>query len=476
MTSSSALATKGEATPPRRSAELQFLPAALEIVETPASPVGRAVGATIIVFFSIALAWAWVGTVDIIAVAPGKIVTNGRTKVIQPLESGVVKEIRVQDGQRVTAGEVLIELDSTVNGADQARLQSDLLAAQLDVARLHAALSDATDPDASFFPPASASPAMIATARQLLSSQTAERQAKLAALDREQAQKLAERDVSGSEIQKIQAVIPLLQEQVNMHKTLANEGYGLKLAYIQTLQALVEQQQELAVQKNRYREAEAAIEAITETRAQAAAEYRHQVLDDLAKAEQKTAELAQELVKAKELTQLQRLVAPVNGTVQQLAVHTIGGVVTPAQPLLALAPLDNHLEIEATVSNQDIGFVRVGQEVEIKVKTFNFTRYGLLHGRVLSVSQDAILGENRTNRRAGESDGTASEASSAGTSEPVFLARISLDRTKMQIDDRLVDLSAGMAVTAEIKTGSRRIIDYLLSPLRRYAQESLRER
>jgi hemolysin D len=261
-----------------------------------------------------------------------------------------------------------------------------------------------------------------------------------------------------------------------MHKTLANEGYGLKLAYIQALQALVEQQQELAVQKNRYREAEAAIATITETRIQAAEEYRHQVLDDLTKAEQKAADFAQELVKAKQLTQLERLTAPVDGTVQQLAVHTIGGVVTPAQPLLALAPLDNHLEIEATVSNQDIGFVRVGQEVEIKIETFNFTRYGLLHGRVLSVSQDAVFGENTAGQRSGDSGNANSKATAAGTSEPVFLARVSVDRTQMQIDDRLVDLSAGMAVTAEIKTGSRRIIDYLVSPLRRYTQESLRER
>jgi hemolysin D len=162
--------------------------------------------------------------------------------------------------------------------------------------------------------------------------------------------------------------------------------------------------------------------------------------------------------------------------VQQLAVHTIGGVVTPAQALLVVVPADSHLEIEAMVSNRDIGFVHPGQDAEIKIDTFNFTRYGLLRGKVMSVSQDAIVRDKPQDKTGDKVPGTESGTSEPKGQELVYAARISLDRTQMQIDDNLVNLTPGMAVTVEIKTGARTVISYLLSPLLRYKQESLRER
>ena len=210
---------------------------------------------------------------------------------------------------------------------------------------------------------------------------------------------------------------------------------------------------------------------------QADAEYRRSTLTDLAQAEQKARGLEEELVKAQQHRDLQTLAAPVDGTVQQLAVHTVGGVVTPAQALLVIVPAESHLEIEAMVPNRDIGFVRAGQGVEIKVDTFNFTRYGLLHGEVLSVSPDAITRD----KPAEKAGATPSAASPGDSSEPkgqelVYAARVSLDRTEMQVEDRFVQLAPGMAVTVEIKTGQRRVIEYLLSPLLRYRQGSLKER
>src|SRR6516165_753799 len=159
--------------PARRGEELAFLPAALEIVETPPSPIGRAVAATIILLFCAALVWAWCGTIDIVASASGKIVPSGSTKVIQPFETGVVRSIRVEDGQAVKAGDVLIELDPTVNAAERDHLRSDLRAEQLNIARLHAALASA-DNLADFIPPAGADPALVNTQRQLLLNQVAE--------------------------------------------------------------------------------------------------------------------------------------------------------------------------------------------------------------------------------------------------------------------------------------------------------------
>jgi len=461
----------------RRDHELAFLPAALEIVETPASPIGRAIGATIIMVFVLASAWACLGTVDIVATASGKIIPSGRSKVIQPFEIGVVRAIRVHDGDAVKAGDVLIELDPTINAAEREHLQSDLIAAQLDVARLHAALADGADPLADFHPPAGASLALVASQRQYLISQTAEHRAKIAALDRQLAQKEAERATSAATIAKIDALIPLLQQQVDVRKTLFEHETGSKLLYLQTLQQLVEQQQERAVQKSKFNEADAAVAAIKETRAQTNAEYHRTLHDDLGKVEPKAAGLAQDVIKAEQRTKLQALTAPVDGVVQQLAVHTIGGVVTPAQPLLVLVPVDSHLEIEAMVPNRDIGFVEPGQEAEIKVTTFNFTRYGLLHGKVLSVSQDAVgkddLQDQAKDKGQQGLQGTKPPADDQG---PVYAARISLDRSQMQIEDKVVNLAPGMAVTAEIKTGERRIISYLLSPLRKYRQDSLRER
>jgi hemolysin D len=218
------------------------------------------------------------------------------------------------------------------------------------------------------------------------------------------------------------------------------------------------------------------VAAITETRAQTESEYRRTLLGEQTEAERKAAGFAADLSKAEQRTKLQLMTAPVSGVVQQLAVHTIGGVVTPAQTLLVIVPRDSHLEIEAMVTNHDIGFVHAGDQVEIKVDTFDFTRYGLLHGRVLSISQDSIPREVPSDKSADKPAGSASESSEPKGQDLTYAARISLDRVQMQVEDKMVNLSPGMAVTAEIKTGSRRIISYLLSPLMKYKEESLHER
>jgi hemolysin D len=476
-TSSNAVVAISQKQMRRRSHELAFLPAALEIVETPPSPLGRAIGATIIAVFLLAVAWASLGSVDIVATAPGKIIPSGRSKVIQPFETGVVRAIYVHDGDMVKARQVLIELDPTINAAERDHSKSDLIAARLDVARLRAALAGAADPVSDFHPPEDAPPALVAIQRQYLLSQTSEHRSKIAALDRQLAQKEAERATAQATIAKIQALIPLLQQQVDIRKELFEHETGSRILYLQTLQQLVEQQQELAVQKSKFDETAAAVAAIKETRAQTEAEYRRTLYDDLAKAEPKAAGLAQDVIKAEERTRLQVLKAPVDGIVQQLAVHTVGGVVTPAQPLLVLVPVDRHLEIEAMVSNRDIGFVEPGQQAEIKVATFNFTRYGLLHGKVLSVSHDAVgkddLADPAKDKRQQDGHGARLTSDEEG---PVYAARVAVDRTAMQIEGKEVNLAPGMAVTAEIKTGERRIISYLLSPLRKYRQDSLRER
>jgi hemolysin D len=460
---------------PRDREELAFLPAALEIVETPPSPIGRAIGMTLIGLFVLALAWASLSHVDIVATATGKIIPTGHSKVIQPFETGVVSAILVANGQNVNAGDVLVELDPTINEGEIRHLKGDLQSAQLDAARLRAALADTDDPLSGFHPPEAADPALVAMQRQFLVAQVTEHRAKIAALDAQRAQKEAELATISATVEKLDAIIPTIEERVNIRKLL-NE-YSSRLQYFEVLQQLTESQQERLVQTSHLKEARAAIAAIIETRGQTKAEFRRTLFGELTEAERKATGLAADLSKAEQRTKLQQLTAPVSGVVQQLAVHTVGGVVTPAEPLLVIVPSDSQLEVEAMVSNHDIGFVHAGDPVEIKVDTFDFTRYGLLHGKVLSISSDSIVRDAPSDKSGDRPTAGSPPASSEPKGQELtYAARISVDRNQMQVEDKVVRLSPGMAVTAEIKTGSRRIISYLLSPVMKYKQESLRER
>jgi hemolysin D len=385
----------------------------------------------------------------------------------------------VQDGQTVKSGDVLIEIDPTINAAERDRNAKELLAQQLDVARLRAALARADGQDADFVPPEGASRAQIALQRYLLDNQVDEYRAKIANVDRQIAQHEANRKAVAETIEKLNQTIPLVHERVEARRKLSDKGFAVILTYLQDQQDLIDREQELRIQEAKLTQAENEITALQEQRKQTYAEFRRTNLSDLAQAEQKAASLQDQVIQAEQKRQLQTLTAPVDGTVQQLAIHTVGGVVTAAQQLMVVVPADSHLEAEVMIPNRDIGFAHPGQAAEIKIDTFNFTRYGLLHGEVQSVSQDAIVREKPADKSGGTpapAGGALSDTSEPQGQELVYAARVSLDKTQMQIDDRLVNLGPGMAVTAEIKTGSRRVIEYVLSPLMRYKQESLRER
>jgi hemolysin D len=466
--------------PVRRGSEREFLPAALEIMETPASPLQRAIALTIVSFFCGALAWSWFGYVDIIATAQGRLVPTGKTKLVQPLEAGIVKAIHVQDGDHVRAGDVLVELDGTVTSADRARVAHDLLGVNLDVARLTALKGDIDkDQGASVFvPPKDARPHEAERARAALLAQRSEQEAKVAALEQQIDQKRAEAAEIAATIDKLKATLPLIQEKEALRERLLQQEYGNRFAFLDAKQQLLEAQHDLVVQNRRTVETDAARASLERQRDQARAEYAHKVLGDLSDAEQKLGQLTQDFVKAERKSIETRLDAPIDGVVQQLAVHTVGGVVTPAQQLMVVVPEDQTLIVEAMLPNRNVGFARVGQEVEIKVETFTFTRYGLIHGHVISISRDIVTDDRRDPERPGSGTtvgASGKEDQQAGAS-PSYMARIALDRDSILVDGKEEKLGPGMAVTAEIKTGRRRILDYLLSPLREYAQEAMRER
>lgn len=434
--------------------ELEFLPAVLEIQEAPPSPMGRMLGWALILLFALAVLWACIGKIDIVAVAHGKIIPGDRVKVIQPLEIGTVHAIHVHEGQAVNKGDILIELDATTSSADRERLAKELMAMKLEAGRLQSLSRNHGTIDPSDIPE-DADPEQVELQQHILRGQLREQAARLAEVENAIKQRSAEYAVTQSIIEKLESTLPLITKRTEALRSLSDKKLASEQSYLELEQQRIETQQDLAAQRNHLHEVSAAQAAEEQKRTALESEFRRTVLTGLARARDNITALSQELIKAEQRTSEQRLIAPVSGVVQQLAVYTIGGVVTPAQQLMVIVPQEHALEVEAAVENQDIGFVRDGQSAEIKVETFPFTRYGTIDAEILHVSNDAITDEKRG---------------------LVYTARVLMKESVMQVEDRLVSLTPGMAVTVEIKTGKRRLIEYFLSPLLQYAQESIRER
>jgi hemolysin D len=429
----------------------EFLPAVLEIQQAPPSPIGRAVLWTILSSVTAGALWSTFGWIDIVATAQGKIIPSGYSKIIQSYETGVIAAIHIQDGQAVKQGDVLIELDSTLNRADRDRASNEYRAAKVEAARLRALIKG----QSTFEAPPDAERAYVLLQQQLLRDQFAEYQAKAAAARHLVDQRQAAVEQTQENILRLEATVPMEVERVEVYKSLLEHEAVSKMDFLQAEEQRIDKVQELAGQKKKLQQDQAAFAEAEKHYRALLSEFQQSKQAELSALETKAASLAQEVTKAGQKAGLQRLVAPINGVVQQLAVHTVGGVVTPAQQLLMVVPQDHPVEVEAQIENKDVGFVKEGQPVEIKVETFQFTLYGTIPGSVLTVSDDAVPIEK------------------VGL---VYPTRVSMDRPTMQIEGTQVNLSPGMAVTVEIKTGQRRIIEYLLSPLLKSMKESLRER
>ncbi|MEW6351575.1 MAG: HlyD family type I secretion periplasmic adaptor subunit [Thermodesulfobacteriota bacterium] len=519
--------------PPRLPHEAQFLPAALSLQETPVSPAPRVAMWLLIVFACIALMWAIFGHIDVVATAQGKIVPNERSKTIQPVETAAVTAIHVTDGQTVKAGDLLIELDGTAPNADALRFENDLVEATLQSARAAAflrgmdggepslnagALGSAGSREEPFlkegaspnpstknflnidkysmressgysgatkqyfrsfrkgvrgttllqkgFPRKSSlseSPLVLAgvddrrlgEARRMLDGQWREYRSKLERIEAEIARKEAELRSITQVVKKLEATVPIDRYRADVFKKLWDQDVVSEQQYLDKKRVLLEQEGDLAAQTEKLKEVRAGLEESMKQRAVLVAETRRTMLDSQREADQKVTVNQQELIKARQRGRLMKLAAPVDGSVQELAIHTVGGVVTPAQQLMVIVPKDDPLEVEAFIENKDIGFVDAGQDAEVKIETFQYTKYGTIRGQVKSVSGDAIKDEQRG---------------------LVYSSRVKLANATVQVERKVVNLTAGMAVTVEIKTGRRRVIEYFLTPLLQYGKESLRER
>lgn len=444
--------------PSRMANEVAFLPAALSLQETPVHPAPRRLALLIMVLFVLALVWSIFGQVDIVAVAPGRIIVSDRTKVIQPLEAGVVKAVLVRDGDRVQAGQVLVELDPTMATADKASVQEQLSAAiseEQRTAALLRAMHSGKLPSLDKYTVRAEPVEAMEQIRAQLQSEWQDIAAKQAKLDAEAARRQAEIATVRETITKLEATVPMAQTREADFKKLVEQGYISGHATQDKTRERVELERDLATQQARLAEAQSALRESAQTRASWRAETMRNLNDRNAQAVTKRQQFSADHTKASQRERLTQLTAPVAGVIQQLAVHSVGGVVTPAQPLMIVVPDSASVTAEVTIANQDIGFVNAGQMAEVKLETFPYTKYGTVSARVDVVTADAVTDEKK------------------GSYYPAILT---LSQKDMDIDGKRIPLSPGMNITAEIKTGQRRVIEFLLSPVQRAGSESLRER
>lgn len=441
--------------PAREADELAFLPANLELAETPLHPAPRVLMRVLVATVLIIILIALLGRLDIVAVAPGKLQPNASVKVIQPAVGGVVHRILVQNGQHVAAGQLLMELDASQASADTDKAHTARLDNELSMARAQAilgAMQSHTPPRVPVI--TGLSDDRQREAQRLAEGAYGEYLAKMAALDAELQKRQAELVTTQAEIAKLTATAPLARKQANDYQSLANGNYVSRHDYLDKEQAALNQEHELAAQQSHARELSAGVEEQQREMATTSASFRRELLDEIDKAQQQLQQSRDDEAKATVHQQFMQLAAPVEGTVQQLGVHTVGGVVTAAQTVMEIVPNDS-LKVVARVSNKDIGFVYPGQLAIIKIETFPYTRYGYLQGRVIKVSNDAVQ----------DRSGNFS-----------FEAEVSIPTNTFQVEHKLVNLTPGMQVTVEIKTGRQSVWRYFLSPLIATSSESLRER
>ncbi len=435
--------------------EAEFLAGSLLLQKSPPSPLPRIAIGLLTGFSVLALLWSVIGKVDVVATATGKIVPSGRSKPVQAIETASIKSIHVHDGDTVRAGDVLLQLDATVPTADVERIDGERFTAQLQALRARALLGAQVSGTLPALSAPHIAPPRVAEASRQAEGLFAEYRARLARLDADIERRESELRSTQAQIRKLEHTLPLASQRAADLKELSEGGFVSRHAWMEKEQIRLEQTGELATLQSRTSEIRASLREAHEQRSGLVAETRRQMLDAAAEGEQKAAALTQELLKAQSRKRLMNIVAPIDGTVQQLAVNTIGGVVTPAQVLMLLVPERQPVEVDAVLENKDVGFIAPGQPVEVKIETFPYTRYGTVPATIVHVSPDAVSDDKRG---------------------LTYLAKVRLERDSIDVDGRAMPLLPGMAVAAEIKIGRRRVIEYLLSPLLQHTSESLRER
>jgi len=463
-------------------ADREFLPASLEILVTPPSPIARALLLAICSLFFLALTWSYFGWIDIYAVAPGKFQPIGGSKVVQPLEPGIVTAIYVENGSHVNAGDVLLALDPTETAADREAQARDLEAASAEASRRNVAIAAAHTETLEPVPiefAANISDPVRRREEGVLAADLAQLRSSIASFKAQLTEKLATKERLTATIAAREKLIELAKERVAMRERLDSMGSGARAQTIESLEQLETQITTDTGDRGQLIETDAAMRSLERKGEEAITQFIADQSQKLAEVEGKRDHLEQELIKAQSKANRTELRASISGTVQQLSVSSLGQVVASGQSLLTIVPLGGSIEVQAMIENQDIGFVAVGQPAVIKVDAFPFTRYGTINGVVEKVSRDAV--DQRDATILSDAANAAKTQSSVPSSpvkpqDLVFPATIQVTQRSINIDGKEVALIPGMGVSVEIKTGRRRAIDYLLSPLREISSRAGSER
>jgi hemolysin D len=449
----------------------EFLAAAVELIETPPSPARVAFLGVICAAFAALVAWSYFATLEIHAVAQGKVQPSGRSKVIQPLEPGKVSAIRVENGTAVRTGDVLIELDPTETNADVAAIRRDLQSIEAEIGRRQAAIawSHARENPVPQIAYAPATDDSIRTREdRVLAAETAQLSASIDSLVAQLSERRAQRQRLEMSIAARERLLTYLKERVDSRQHLDDNGQGYRARVLDALEQYERERTLYVGEQGQRIENDAGIISLERKISEAQSQFVAEQNQHLLEAERKRDRATQDLIKATSRNERTVLRAPIDGTIQQLAVSTIGQVVSSGQPLLTVVPLDGAIEVEALILNGDIGFVELGQPAIVKVEAFPFTRYGTIDGKVVKVSRDAVDERDATALTDAATSARPSISSTGQTSGRhglVFPVTIELSQRAIHVDSKDIPLSPGMTVTVEIKTGKRRAIDYVLAPL-----------
>jgi hemolysin D len=461
----------------------EFLPAALEIVETPPSPVAVALLWLVCLGFSSLLAWSYFGHLDIYATAQGKVQPTGGSKIVQPLSPGKVIAMHVENGSHVAAGDILIELDPTETTADRKTQAEELQATRAEIARREVAIEIARGVDLSVRPIAfdhDVSDLVRQREEAVLAADIAHLVSTRDSLKAQLEESIARHDRMIMTVSARKDLLTVLKERVDARNALDAQGGGYRSKVIDALQEYERERTNLASDQGQLIEVDAGRRSVEAKIEETIAQFIDEQTSKLAEAQRKRDGLVQDLIKATMKEKQTRLTAPISGVVQQLSVTTVGQVVASGQALMTIVPDNAPVEIEAMILNRDIGFVKVGQPVTIKVDAFPFTRYGTLDGTVSTISHDGVDQKTATNLSDAASlarpQNPPSSTNSATAQTLAFPARITISRQSIKVDGGEVPLRPGMSTTVEVRTGQRRAIDYILSPLREIKAASLQER
>ncbi len=427
------------------------------------------------VFLVATLTWASMAEVELSAVAPGRIVPKGQVKTIRSFEQGKIRRIAVEEGSAVKKGDVLIEFDSTLVDAEISKHTSELQIKSVEAARLEALLGWR---EAKLFRPPGDAPKEIAAINQrLLADQIAAHRARLHELDGQIRERRARLRILGAGIAKFEKLLPILRERTAMQETLYRKNHTSRLELFKEQERLVELEGDMALRKEELIQAKASLAALRAQKEGTVSEFYREGRFNLATVRERMIVLRQDIRQAREHRARHTLASPVDGVVQDLAVHTEAGMVEPGARLMIIVPRDAGLRVEAFVSNADIGFIKPGQQVTLKVATFDFRRYGAIKGTVIHIGRDAVSA-------GGQAGGQGSPGAMAGSPQPggadmagpMFKALIDLEQTYMEIEGRKIELLPGMSAEAAVILGKQRLIEYVLQPLRGYRQEAFREK